>query len=1305
MEYNQPFKRIFTKRAFVLFSILVINLFTSETIKATETTYSTVAALDTAISNANAGDVLILANGTYYNNSSLTISTSNITVRAATPGGVLLNGKSTITINGSNVVFSGFQFTTGVPQGTVQNNVIVVSGDYVTLTQLNFSGYNGSKYINLQGQYDKITYCNFEKKPTTSTNNEKGNMIHIAQRSDLTPNYALISYCSFQSMYGDGGDYGNECIRITNHEIAEPDVYQSKTIIEHCYFKDTGLGDSEAISVKSDNNIIRFNTMIDNPKANFCFRYGDDNVAYGNFFKNSGGIRIKEANNIHCYNNYFENCGYGSVTAPVIFQYDNSSLVSHLNNLNFVNNTFVDGFPIQLGIYPTSNNGPITFTNNTFANNIFKYDSGNIFSESTSGISWAGNMYQGTLGTVSPSTGMVNTDTLLATNTEGFYGLPSNSPAINASSTSYPAILDIANIDDDDPSLIYDISGQLRVGIKDVGCDEYSTETTTNHPLALTEVGPSYLGGPATTEEPVATSPQTICNAATVNNLLATGTILKWYTSLNSGSPLASTDIVNSGTYYVSQTLNGIESTRKTVAVTVTSTTAPTAASLLLCNGSTVSNLTATGTALKWYDVATLGNQLASDMVLSTTTYYVSQTESTCESSRTAVSVTIYVVPTTIPLLNADGPGNTYELITSVLAPCQGVAAVEAPDMLSGTVAGTHSDFGRHITEVMDADLGKYVFEFYSHVAEDNDITGGSERQRVEIKTYAQSPDNLKGVLGETVTYKWRFKVPTGFQPSANFTHIHQVKAVDGDDSAPLFTLTPRYGTANTLQLIYTQDSSTSTDTKAEVNLSLFENTWVEAIETIKIGTGTTGTYAITIKKVIDGTTILSYSSNAIQTIRPAGTWQNTAVTPNVSTTYIANSFIRPKWGIYRSLVSSGNLRDDSMRFSDISISEIVPPTAVLTANTDGTVSISGVAVVGTTVTIQFPDNTTGSAVAGAEGAYGPIVSGVLLTSGNVVVSYVSSGNTSPETIGQFTDLPVVSNQSFCNSGTVASLTASGTLVKWYSTASGGSTLLTASALATGTYYVTQTVNGLESARKAILITVNTTAVPTASAQAICNSGTVDNLTATGSALKWYSASTEGTALATATVLATGTYYVSQTLNSCESSRTSVAVTVNSTVAPTASSPQTFTGSPTVANLVATIGTALKWYSEITGGTALATSHPVTNGTTYYVSQTVSTCESVRTAVVVTIQTTATQTIDFPTLPLKYTNSPDFDPAAVSSIGSPITYSSSNQAVATITNDNKIRIVARGTSIITASSSGAASETEYLIVQCSCVQN
>jgi len=266
--------------------------------------------------------------------------------------------------------------------------------------------------------------------------------------------------------------------------------------------------------------------------------------------------------------------------------------------------------------------------------------------------------------------------------------------------------------------------------------------------------------------------------------------------------------------------------------------------------------------------------------------------------------------------LNADGPGNTYELINSKLAPSGNV--IESPDQ---TPDGSHPAFGRHIAEVFDVDLNKYVFEFYSHLdtgtfgVSDNDVsTLKTDRQRVEIKTYASSPNNLKGVIGETVTYQWRFKVPVGFQPSASFTHIHQVKPVDGDESTPIFSITLRKGSPNKLEVNYVKDANASQTKIANLNLSLFEGNWVEVLETIKVGTGTSGTYFISIKKVSDGTELLSYTNNSIQTIRTAATDPGFPQVPN--------SFIRPKWGIYRSLLDVASLRDDSIRFSDFSIGE-----------------------------------------------------------------------------------------------------------------------------------------------------------------------------------------------------------------------------------------------------------------------------------------------------------------------------------------------------------------------------------------------
>lgn len=67
---------------------------------------------------------------------------------------------------------------------------------------------------------------------------------------------------------------------------------------------------------------------------------------------------------------------------------------------------------------------------------------------------------------------------------------------------------------------------------------------------------------------------------------------------------------------------------------------------------------------------------------------------------------------------------------------------------------------------------------------------------------------------------------------------------------------------------------------------------------------------------------------------------------------------------------------------------------------------------------------------------------------------------------------------------------------------------------------------------------------PTASNQSFSSSATVADLVATGNNIQWYAAISGGSALSNSTTLTTGTYYVSQTVNSCESSRTSVGVTV-----------------------------------------------------------------------------------------------------------------------------------------------------------------
>jgi hypothetical protein len=79
-------------------------------------------------------------------------------------------------------------------------------------------------------------------------------------------------------------------------------------------------------------------------------------------------------------------------------------------------------------------------------------------------------------------------------------------------------------------------------------------------------------------------------------------------------------------------------------------------------------------------------------------------------------------------------------------------------------------------------------------------------------------------------------------------------------------------------------------------------------------------------------------------------------------------------------------------------------------------------------------------------------------------------------------------------------------------------------------------------------INVQLPSAPTASAQNFPFGATVAQLVATGDNLAWYTVDTAGIALTSSLPLMTGTYYVSQTVNGCESLRTAVSVVVGNPV-------------------------------------------------------------------------------------------------------------------------------------------------------------
>lgn len=152
--------------------------------------------------------------------------------------------------------------------------------------------------------------------------------------------------------------------------------------------------------------------------------------------------------------------------------------------------------------------------------------------------------------------------------------------------------------------------------------------------------------------------------------------------------------------------------------------------------------------------------------------------------------------------------------------------------------------------------------------------------------------------------YSWKFKIDENFKPSSNFTHLHQIKPVDGNASLPIITLTARYkATGDVLELIHTGDDDKAV-TKVSIPLVDLKGNWIEVEEQLKYATK--GTYDILIKRMKDGKVLLNKSYADLDLWR-SGT-----------------SVCRPKWGIYRSLLNPQMLRDETVLFNDFGIVEII---------------------------------------------------------------------------------------------------------------------------------------------------------------------------------------------------------------------------------------------------------------------------------------------------------------------------------------------------------------------------------------------
>jgi Chondroitinase B/Carbohydrate binding module (family 6) len=433
---------------------------------------TSISALQSAVTSAAPGDVIELADGSYSTSSTINLSKAGtasapITVQAEHVGGATISGSGGFSIasTASYVVLSGFRLTGSrgltVPVGATH--------DRITRNVFQMAG-SVQYWLQVAGDDAQIDHNTFQHKSTI------GNFIEVigpgtsgmAQRTWIHHNYFLD-----QSYTGSNG---GESIRVG---LSGRQHSSAHAIVEYNLFEQCN-GDLEVISVKSTDDIIRYNTLR-NSKGTITLRHGWSSVVEGNFLiGNSTGIRM--FGNYHTViNNVIQNStrlaleiGGGEVRD------DTTSGTNHeaVDHALVAFNTFVNDLspPIQVG------DGGKAYqpSDVTIADNIISGSGSAVSLKGGSGIKYQGNILYGVSGGAMPSSGYRTANPQLTLDSAGLYRLSSGSPAIDAALGTFSQVT-------------LDMDGQSRGGTFDVGADEYGATGPLHEPLTTADVGP---GGP-----------------------------------------------------------------------------------------------------------------------------------------------------------------------------------------------------------------------------------------------------------------------------------------------------------------------------------------------------------------------------------------------------------------------------------------------------------------------------------------------------------------------------------------------------------------------------------------------------------------------------------------------------------------------------------------------------------------------------------------------------------------------------------------------------------------------------------------
>ncbi|GAB4016399.1 hypothetical protein GCM10028808_44730 [Spirosoma migulaei] len=224
---------------------------------------------------------------------------------------------------------------------------------------------------------------------------------------------------------------------------------------------------------------------------------------------------------------------------------------------------------------------------------------------------------------------------------------------------------------------------------------------------------------------------------------------------------------------------------------------------------------------------------------------------------------------------------------------------------------------------------------------------------------------------------------------------------------------------------------------------------------------------------------------------------------------------------------------------------------------------------------------------------------------------------------------------SVCQNSPTQSLSATGQNLRWYTTETGGTGITTSPIYSTSqtgqtSYYVSQSLEGCEGPRALLAVVVKPIpSAPAVTPKTICQFASAEAVTAIGEGLTWYN--TDGNKFGAAPTITTdkgGSFslLVTQTVNGCESPKSTLVVTISTTPVPTVSKATVELCQGTTAQPLEATGTNLKWTDPSGNVTTTAPTPPTLtvssnpNGDVYYVTQTANGCESAKVAITVFVQ-------------------------------------------------------------------------------------